>query len=222
MSKRRVANLMPPATLLEPLLSQSAEFEGKLQRFFDEPPTLEGAPPRIRLAAVASTLSIEHAFMVRAAFELGAPSSAAALLRLQYEALLRAAWSLYAASDLQVGKLSSELSLEAELAAKNLPGLKDMLESVKKGAPAGLSAPLEEFYVNSRHALNSFVHTGIHALRRHQDGFPEPLAVQLIQMSNGLLHFAYRMLASFSGQAKMNAVTRIYVEFADCLPVHKT
>lgn len=49
-------------------------------------------------------------------------NSAAAVLRLQYEAVLRAAWLLFAASPVQAEKLTRSLDVEAEQAAKNVPG----------------------------------------------------------------------------------------------------
>jgi hypothetical protein len=158
--------------------------------------------------------------VLRAAFVVSAPNSGAAVLRLQYEALLRAAWLLYGASPSHIEKLAGVLDLEAEKAAKNLPGATDMLESVVKEAPQGLSAPIVEFNQYSRHALNSFVHTGIHPLRRARDGFPLEMATTIVRISNGLMHIAYRMLASLSGsQPRMNKVTHVFRAFTDCVPI---
>jgi hypothetical protein len=173
-----------------------------------------------QLAATACKLCIEHASVLRAAFAVAAPNSGAAVLRLQYESLLRAAWLLYSASPAHIDKLARALNLEAEQAAKNMPGYMDMLESVVKNAPKGLSEPIEEFNRYSRHALNSFVHSGIHPLQRAQEGFPLELAATMVRFSNGLMHFAYRMLASLSGsQRRMDRVTHLYKEFADCVPM---
>ena len=172
------------------------------------------------LVATACTLCIEHASVLRAAFAIAAPNSGSAVLRLQYEALLRAAWLLYAATPAHIDKLARALDLEAEQAAKNLPGYIDMLDAVVKKAPQGLSAPIAEFNQYSRHALNSFVHSGIHPLRRARDGYPEEMAATLVRFSNGLMHFAYRMLASLSGsQRRMDRVTNLYKEFTDCVPM---
>ena len=165
-------------------------------------------------------LSIEHASVLRAAFVVSAPNSGAAVLRLQYEALLRAAWLLHGASPSHIEKLAGVLDLEAEKAAKNLPGATDMLESMAKKAPPGLSAPIVEFDQYSRHALNSFVHTGIHPLRRAREGFPMEMATTIVRISNGLMHLAYRMLASLGGsQRRMDKVTRVFQEFTDCVPM---
>lgn len=172
------------------------------------------------LAAAACTLSVEHASVLRAAFALAAPNSGSAVLRLQYEALLRAAWLLFAAGPNQIEKLGRTLDLEAEQGAKTLPGYLEMLDAVVKKAPPGLSAPLAEFNQCSRHALNSFVHAGIHPLRRARDGYPPEMAATIVRFSTGLMHFAYRMLASLNGpQQRMDRVTGLYVGFEDCVPM---
>ena len=176
-----------------------------------------------QLAESACLLCIEHASVVRAAFAMDAPSSGSAVLRLQYEALLRAAWLIFVASPALISKLSRDLTPEAELVAKNLPSAGEMLAKVLEAAPAGLTVHLAEFNQYSRHALNSYVHAGIHPLRRVRDGFPEEMALTLIRISNGLMHIAYRMLAMLTGsQRRMDRVTHLYKNFTDCCPMAST
>lgn len=176
-----------------------------------------------QLAASACQLCIEHASVVRLAFVVGAPSSGSGLLRLQYEALLRASWLYFVATPAQIGKLGTNLTPEAELAAKNLPSAGEMLSKVLEVAPVGLTAHLAEFNQYSRHALNSYVHSGIHPLRRVRDGFPEEVALTLVRFSNGLLHMAYRTFAMLMGsQRRMDKVTHLYEQFTDCCPMAPT
>ena len=203
------------------LLRRSEAFEQAIQACFPESGfVLAVASLQYDLAATACVLCIEHAGVLRVAFSIAAPNSGSAVLRLQYEALLRAAWLMYAASPDQIAKLATSLDLEAEQAAKKLPGYLDMLDAVVKKAPAGLSAPLAEFNQYSRHALNSFVHSGIHPLHRARDGYPAPMGVTVIRFSNALMHFGYRMLASLSGSTRrMDRVTRLHQVFMDCVPV---
>lgn len=202
------------------LLQRSTEFEAALLAEFPEGvPMLAIQEPRHEVAAAAAVIAVEHACALRAAVQVGAMNSAAALLRLQYEAVLRAAWLLFAAGPGQVDKLASALDLETEQKAKNLPGYLDMLAAVEKSAPSVLAVPLVEFNRYSRHALNSFVHAGIHPLTRARTGFPQELAETVLRFSAGMLHFAYRLLAALTGsQERMNRVTRAYSAFADCLP----
>lgn len=179
----------------------------------------ESEPLKATACMSAAFLSIEHASMIRLAFSAGAANSAVVLIRVQYEALVRGAWLLYSATDLQVGKLSDSLSLESEQAAKNLPSVADMLKALETDAPAGLIAPLKIFQLVSRNALNSFVHCGIHALNRSSHGFPEALSVQLIRNSNGLMHMSYRLLANLTQSPEaMKRVFDTYRHFSDCLP----
>lgn len=175
--------------------------------------------PRHRASVTAARLSAEHARAARLLLlEAMAPQSGTALLRLQFEALLRAVWVLYCASDLHVGKLSVALTEETEQGAKNLPGPLDMLARVVECTPVGLHDPLAQFHRSSWRALNSYVHAGIHPLARASGGFPVALAEQLTCLSNGLVHLAYRLQASFLGQAYVDAVTHAWPAFRDALP----
>ena len=203
------------------LLERSEAFESAIATCFPEAGfVLAVSDQQHELVATACTLCIEHASVLRAAFAIAAPNSGSAVLRLQYEALLRAAWLLYAATPAHADKLARSLDLEAEQAAKNLPGYMEMLDTVVKNAPAGLSAPIAEFNQYSRHALNSFVHAGIHPLRRAREGYPVVMAATVVRFSNGLMYLAYRLLASQSGsQRRMARVTHLYREFTDCVPM---
>ncbi|WP_431153185.1 DUF6988 family protein [Acidovorax facilis] len=206
---------------LSTLLDRSDEFEDAIVDCYPASGyLLAHDTQQSQLVAGACLLCIEHASVVRSAFEVDAPNSASGVLRLQYEALLRAAWLRWVANADQIAKLACDLDLASEKAAKNLPGLMDMLARVVQVGPAGMTAHLAEFNEYSRHALNSYVHTGIHPLRRVRDGFPSEMALALIRMSNGLMHLAYRMLAELSGsQRRMNRVTHLYKDFSDCCPM---
>lgn len=211
---------MPNANLAR-LLDRSAEFEAELLSEFPDGGLVWAIQePRHELVAAAALIAIEHARALRAAAQIGAMNSVAGLLRLQYEAVLRSAWLLFAAGPGPVEKLSKTLDMEAEQGAKNMPGYLEMLNAVEKAAPAGLASPLTEFNRSSRHALNSFVHAGIHPLTRARSGFPVDLAATLLRFSAGLMHLAYRLLAALTGsQERMNRVTRTYTAFGDCLPL---
>jgi hypothetical protein len=206
---------------MDSLLERSAIFEEVALACF--PATgvvLAVSDNKHELVAAACTLCTEHGHVLRSAFALDAPSAGSALLRLQYEALLRGVWLMFAATPAQVEKLASALDVEAEQGAKNLPGYSDMLNAVLRAAPEGLTAPLAEFNQYLRHALNSFVHSGIHALHRTRHGYPAEMALTVVRFSNGLSHFAYRLLASLSrSQRRMDRVTRLHLDFSDCLPM---
>jgi hypothetical protein len=200
-------------------LDRSDQFEFALVNCFPDSDVMLVYPERKYGFALASVLlSLEHSSVLRSAFRIQAPNSAASLLRLQFETLTRAAWLRFVATPEEAAKLDGPLNQEAQKLAEKLPRLYDMLIAVEKDAPKGLSVPLREFDDLHRKALNSFVHGGIHPLHRRQGGFPIELAIQLVKMSNGLQHLAYRMLADLGGGIRMNDVTNLYLHFGDCLP----
>ena len=205
----------------ERLLERSALFEERLDAAL--PAGLRDAlpiDPRHRATLVATRLALEHGAAARILLLTGvAPQSGAALVRLQYEALLRAAWSLYAATPAHVSRLTATLDAQGEKSAEALPSAKEMLEALVKAAPAGIHVPLTAFREATWKALNSFVHTGLHAVSRAAGGFPEALAVQLVRCSNALMHQAYRQLGAFSGQSTMDTITALHRDYSDCLPV---
>ena len=61
---------------------------------------------------VMCSIAFEHAESAKILISAGNLTSATGLVRLQYEALVRAMWLLYAASDTAVSKLTSDLTQE--------------------------------------------------------------------------------------------------------------
>ena len=145
------------------------------------------------------------------------------LMRLQFEALTRAMWLIYAANDGAIAKLLAPLTTESEQAAKNLPSANDMIEQMGKRVgqtvPAAAHQMLVRFKDVSWHAMNSFVHGGIHPLRRQAEGFPVHFALQILRNSNGLTTMTGMTLAILTGdEAIANPMSKIQPEVADCLP----
>ena len=183
------------------------------------------ADARQEAAIVAAEVAIEHGTALNALFGLGLANSAVALLRIEYEALLRSAWLLYAASDIQVEKASAPLTRESANSAKNLPNAEAMLLDLERKMQtfpglAGLVLPLRELRDEAWKPMNAFVHCGIHPLARARDGFPEELAVSMIKISNGLIHFAARLLSRFTGDLEvMRQIDEAYKQFQDVMPI---
>jgi len=67
--------------------------------------------------------------------------------------------------------------------------------------------------------MNSFVHGGIHPLRRNAEGFPVHLALQVLGNANALATMTGMALAILTGdEAIVQPMSKIQPEFADCLP----
>ena len=206
---------------LERMLRRSDELHERLLALLDNA-EFDGSP-RGEAAFAMCFVALEHGSALRALMTLGLPTSAVSLMRLQFEALTRAMWLIYAASDDAIDKLLAPLTLESEQKAKNLPSASEMIEQIGKrvgqGVPAVAHQMLVQFKDVSWHAMNSFVHGGIHPLRRCAEGFPVHLALQVLRNANALATMTGMALAVLTGdEAITKPMSKIQPEFADCLP----
>lgn len=207
---------------MEELLTRSKAFVAHLEGLFDEAGLgLETQPRRVMLSSIATNISLEHAGACRLIIAAGKPNSATALVRLQFEALLRSVWILFMAKEEQLEKLAAPLSTASQQAAKNMPGLAEILGKLETSSvPDELRRILNAFYRASAPALNSFVHGGIHPLQRSAAGFPVELGRQVIKQSNMLVHTTYRLRAHMMGSVElMRKTTDACRRYTDCLSI---
>ncbi|MBO9749794.1 hypothetical protein J7431_21875 [Xanthomonas phaseoli pv. dieffenbachiae] len=166
---------------------------------------ITAAPPfdqsdRLQVCRTLCLLSIEHAVAIRCLLAAGAGPSTVIIHRAQFEALVRAVWTLYCASDDEVACLQDELTPTSESLAARLPMLSKMLQALETVQQA--AEPLRaflEFKKYSWAALNSFVHAGAHALHRLRTGFPLELVELVVKQSNALVVMAHMQLAITTG-----------------------
>lgn len=210
---------------IEQILRRSEELDDTIVQLLDldNYPVYGEDAPRMRLSVTAASLAMEHARALRNLVAGGFVSSAAPLMRLQYEATTRSVWLLFAAKEEHIALVAAPLTPVADEAARKLPLAREMIKQLQNAsatvpAAAAPAAMLGRFDDMQRHALNSFVHGGIHALRRHEDGFPARLVQQLIECSNGLVTISAMMLAILTGdKLLMTRMNRVHVGFEDCL-----
>lgn len=169
---------------LEMLLDRSDDLHIEILGLLENAQACPGL--RFEAGLVACGMSLEHALSLRMLLRCACFTSAFSLIRLQYEALTRAVWLLYAATKSQVEQLTAPLSLEAEVSARKMPMFSKMLEEVVQKAPPQAARLLGQFKDVNWHAMNSYVHSGIHPLRRHVEGYPAQLIQSVIRSSNGL------------------------------------
>lgn len=118
------------------LLERSDAFETSIRACFpDSGYVLGTASPVNALAATACLLCAEHAAALRAAFAIECPNSGSAVLRLEYESLLRAAWLLYGATPIEVDKLTCTLDLDAEQRGQEPARLSRHAECSRESGP---------------------------------------------------------------------------------------
>lgn len=203
--------------IIDQLLARSAVLEDRLAGFLALP--LINETSRLRATKALASLGFEHAQGLKHLVAAGLFTSAAALLRIQYESLVRALWVLYIATDSQAELMLAELTQESAKQANKIPMLSQMLESLEEKAPHTPVAHLKEFKHYSWRPLSSFVHGGIHAVNRHGKGFPLKLVLMKVRHSNGLLGIAGNLLLILGGvPPEAGKMAGIYAEFSDCFP----
>jgi hypothetical protein len=174
---------------------------------------------RFSVAMDACGIAIEHASAVLCLAEAGLPTSAAALLRVQFEALTRAMWLLYVATDAEVSLMLGPLDADTQKAASKLPSVTHMLRALETAGPAVAIRPLLQFKDISVGPMNSFVHSGLHPLQRQRQGFPRQLLDQLVRSSNGLNTMSGMLGAILAGDtSRVAEVKTIQARFLAVLP----
>lgn len=203
---------------MDDFLNRSDDLHVEILGLLDRVPAYPGI--RHEVAMVACGMALEHALSLRLLMRAECYTSALSLVRLQYEALTRSVWLLYAATEVQIETLASPLTLDAEREAKKLPMFGAMLDQCVKVAPEPASRMLLNFKEVNYHAMNSFVHSGIHPLRRHVEGYPVKLIEDVLRNSNGLNVMTYQLAVVLTGDPRYaGTVKALQDKYHQILPV---
>jgi hypothetical protein len=205
---------------LDKLLIRSAEYEKLMSQYLAIPPSI--ASPKNHASRIMCSVAFEHSESIKILLATGNFTSAIGLLRLQFEALVRAHWFHFAATEIQINKHLADLTNESENRASRMPMLTEMLEKMEGKAPDNALHPLLEFKQYSWQPLSSYIHGGIHAINRHSKGYPVKLLEQTLRNSNGLNGTTAYFWSHLTGQPqKPKEVMESFKEFKDCLPMDR-
>ena len=175
---------------------------------------------RVNLSATLSVCSIQFSESVRLLCLNRLLIGACSTLRSQFESIIRSVWALHCASDNQIDKLSKDLNHKSQQETKNIPLVNEMIKELEKvSAVSNLLVALKEFKDSSWLPLNSFVHSGIHAIHWTKNEAPLHLIDQTFRSSNGIALLAYIQLGILTGipgiQSRIISAT---LPYANCLP----
>lgn len=177
--------------------------------------------PRIVLSYKACRLSLQLAAGALRLAQENNVSAAMALIRPQFECLVRGMWLMYVASDDWIEKLSRPLTADSAKKGSGAPMLSKMLDALGKATEPRLQfmvQQLQSFHENGKVVLNSFVHGGMVPLARADGGYSESMVLVAIQNSSGALILACQLLTALTGKPEnMGPVHRMFDEFEDCL-----
>ena len=190
----------------------------RLSEVVDHP--IYNADTRTKLALTLAISSMQFSDAVRLLCSQGLILGIGTTLRSQYEALVRSVWVLYCATALQVEKLDTVLNAESQQASKNIPSVHEMLGELEKIPQIqNLLISFHEFKDSSWLPLNSFVHSGIHAVFWTKHKAPPELIEQLFRISNGLNVIAFQGMGILTGIPTIQKeIFSVIVHYSDCLP----
>ena len=203
--------------MIDELLEKSEALNSEFSRIFDYGPVDES--DRIVASWIMCSVALEHSVSVRQLALNGNYTSAICLIRSQFEAVTRATWLFYAASDKKVENTMTNAKTLSNTAEQK-PSNEEMIKVMNGKAPDQAVMMFTEFRDIQWRALNSYVHGGIHVLQRHGAGYPEQLIIDIIKSSNALLSMTAMMAAILTGnQVIAKDVSKIQRRHEDCLPV---
>ncbi len=182
--------------------------------------TIYNGDTRTKLSLTLAISSMQFSDAVRLLCSQGLILGIGATLRSQYEALVRSVWVLYCATDLQVEKLDAVLNTESQQASKNIPTVNVMLGELDNIPQIkNLLISFHEFKDSSWLPLNSFVHSGIHAVFWTKHKAPPELIEQLFRISNGLNIIAFQEMGILTGRQNIQKeIFSVIAHYSDCLP----
>lgn len=174
--------------------------------------------PRLDLVEQCIYISFEHGVGVNSLLTAELPIQAMILLRSQFEAVVRAYWLLFLATNHQVSKLNFSYTFEEQFQSDTCPMVGEMLEALKK---ANLDAKpnidhLYDFKKYHLKQLNSFVHTGKQTFTRDVMGFNEEMLLILMRQSNNLITVSAQIMLKHTVPDKQKFIHHLIGKYRQC------
>jgi hypothetical protein len=174
---------------LEQLIERSEELDNALRQVMTDTPIPDET--REQVAHALGLLSMEHGHGIRTLFRGDNPAPAMALLRPQFECLVRMNWVRWCASEKWMEDFSGDVDEDAPKEPEEFPRMYQMLgafEGHEKKKIIGEA--FTALKLQGWDALNSYTHGGLRAVRRALNGFEAELIDEVIRTSNGLVFIA--------------------------------
>ncbi|MCZ4316556.1 hypothetical protein O4H66_24400 [Comamonadaceae bacterium G21597-S1] len=172
---------------------------------------------RVSISMAYCKAAIEHAISQRVLIEAGLHGTALSLIRLHFEAVVRAAWSLQGAKDEWVEKFCRPVR-DGDFSEPQMgPPIPAMLDAIKQYAPdaAREFARLNE----TTKVMHSFVHGGAHLVVHALRGYPRDKLVA-VMMNRNLLTLQLTNVIVIGSQMPnlRGSVGKLGAVHAACMP----
>ena len=201
----------------EKLFELSTQMIMELKQQIIESDVIDGGP-RLELVEQCVYISFDHGVGVNGLLAIGLPTQAMILLRSQFEAVVRAYWLLFIASNHQVSKLNFSYTFEEQFESDTCPMLSEMLDRLSN---ANLEAKpvidhLYDFKKYHLKQLNSLVHTGKQSFTRDVMGYKDEMLITLMRQSNNLITVASQIMLKHTIPDKQKFIQHLINKYRLC------
>lgn len=198
---------------------QSSEFSA-LGRFLDDCASLDKDVEELLLRALTTSskrqaiafgfcrAAHEHAVSQRLLIGLGHTGTALALMRLHFEATVRAAWTLLSASDGWLNKFTEPVPPGSLDEPQLGPPIPSMLDGIAVHAP-DMAVEGRRLYGTAK-VMHSFVHGGAHLVAHAFRGYPPENLIDVLRNRNLLCLMLCNVIVAASGKQELvGSVSRL-------------
>ncbi len=202
---------------LADMLDQSERLAGDLAPLLAHPrrPRSRRALLTLALCDVAADFWVAQRLLIRS----GMHTAALALVRLHFEATVRAIWLFHGASDEWLDRFAAPMG-PGQLAEPVLgPNIDAMLQTLAKTAPPFLAQTLGAFKAATWQPMNSYVHGGIRPVVQSLAGCTPQQLVGVLQNGNGMALMTVNLLVvALQDPALAGRIGPIQQAHLVCLP----
>lgn len=213
------ATLLGMDESIQELLKQSHRLDADIGALFEE----AGPPPsrRALLTMAMCQVAMEHGASQRLLIEAGCHVTALALVRLHFEAVVRAIWLHHGASEEWLERFSAPTAPQ-QLAEPVLgPPVDAMLQRIDATAPPFVGKMLRDLKTATWAPMNSYVHGGVRAVVQALAGCPPSQLDSVLRNGNGLALLTANVFVITSGDGRfVGRIAHIQAAHRACLPPH--
>lgn len=175
------------------------------------------------LTTTMCRLAIDHGNGQRLLVLTGHVTTALALVRVQYEAMIRAVWMLHGASDEWLTRFLTPKASGDQSETVIGPAIDSMLNTLDTKVPAPYAKMLRELKTATWGPMNSFVHGGIHAVVNTLVEAEPKRLVSLLRNANGMsLMSAQTFMQACRDSKVAGRIGKIRAMYTDALPTTNT
>lgn len=208
-------NGLPDYSRLGRILDESAAFDQDVTQLLES--AWETSSRRQAVCMAFCRAALEHATSQRVLIGIGNNGTALALIRLHFEAVVRAAWVQVGAKDEWLEEFAKPVAPGDLNEPQMGPPIPSMLDTIALKVP-DMAQELRKLYATAK-VMHSFVHGGAHLVVHALRGYPPDKLVDVLRNRNLLTLMLCNVIVVASNKREFQGtVGRLSAAHANCMP----